>query len=182
MVKQVATIAVTLTMDKRLYDSIDNSKTGKGELRNTVEKEILYRLQHSMELGDVQRSFQVVLRDAPDRTLTLEVGDEELAKMYYRELRATPEVPERSYWSVRLNRETTSPEGPREGLALIRADLPRMMLQWVMDETRDENPYAVEEAVKISTFFQEALQNYETLRLDRQPDGLEYIQHLSVPY
>lgn len=179
---------VTVQIPEDLYHWLDQAKTGKGELRDSLEKEILYRLHHSRDLGDVQRGLPISLRDTSDHTLILQVGEYTFAKMHYvgPQTDAAGNPAESKRWALRMGvrapGQVTYVQGPREGLARIRAELPRLFLYWVAEETKDLNPDAPMHAVVIAEFFDKALTDYEVNRLDRQTNGLDYLSGLSLPF
>lgn len=177
---------ITLQLPDDLYLWLDEAKTGKGELRDSLEKEILYRLHHSRELGEVQRGLPLRLHDSHDNTLTLSVGQYTFARMYYLgPQKDSAGNPDRS-WALRLGlnnqSQVTYVEGPRAGLERIRKELPRLLLYWVAEETKDLNPNAAMQAGLIGEFFDKALDDYEANRLERRTDGLDYTSGLSLPF
>jgi len=176
---------LNLRLPANLYSWLLGSSRHQLANRDTIEKEIIYRLEHSREQGDVQRKFHVTL-DAVDGThpsMRVHLRGNKLFELYFHSADYNPQQVAPTHWVLSIHNHPVKQlayvrvPGPREALKIIRANLGVQMIQWSVDQSVAGNSLAVRHAVEAQAIITTALDSYERDCVDKRFEGVYTLGH-----
>ncbi|MNU19479.1 hypothetical protein D3C71_77070 [compost metagenome] len=153
----------------------------KPDNRNSLEKEAIYRLEHSRELGEVSRAFYIVLsaRDGTYPRMELSMRGKKMFEVDYIEPdHSLGSARPNGFWSLAMHDHPESDmghhrvPGPRAALHLMRGHLSVMLMQWISKQAQNGNTAAVKQAIQAKALIAASLDAYERDCVDRRSDGI----------
>lgn len=169
---------VALLLPTDLLNRLKPDAVGTTWRRGTLDREIEYRLEHSLEQGKpIQRQMYISLGwHNGDRSVRLKIDREVVADWFARALSPQEAAEGKHHFlvSTGLKRPGSTPNTYQvatfeEVVSLVREDLQRIMFQWVAFQTTLGNKTAVEESILIDAAIRRLLFKYMEERRARLP-------------